>query len=132
MKPLSVICSSVVIIAIVTIAAASKPQQQSSKKHQSFHTLPSPPSLKLRGASSKPVGHSNSPADPPVSVQHAPAWDTNGDSDADDGDVEGALSTTFDPAQGADDDVAAGRFPPIWICFPAVFPISISQIHALT
>ena len=96
-----------IIVCMIAFAAAAQPRPSSASSHSAFHTLPAPPSLKIRGASTiaAPFSKAPSAASPPVEY----ADDIDDGEDFDQGDVQGALSTTFQPGAYVDDDVAGGE-----------------------
>ncbi len=99
-----------IIVCMVAIAAAAQPRPSSSSSHSSFHTLPAPPSLNIRGVSTITPPFSKAPSADSPSVEHAPNSDDVDDGeDFDQGDVQGALSTTFQPGADVDNDVAEGE-----------------------
>jgi hypothetical protein len=113
--------SLIILITIVSISAAARTHPSSSSSHSSFHTLPAPPSFKLRSTSSQPEAMAQ-PASGHTAV-HAvnhkldanahraatfgdyepdPKSEEDFDEDEmDEGDVVGAVSRTFDPAEGS-------------------------------
>ncbi len=112
----SSLCVALLLIAAAAIASAARPQAPPPNSHSSFHTLPVPSTLKLRSAPSKPSGSFSNQASVSFSTARArqpiDSWlpipsDSDDTERLDEGDVEGAMSTTFDPGSGSEDEVDA-------------------------